>query len=317
MNAMTTSQLQKSASRIAVLLPCFNEDATISDVISAFSASLPDAQIYVCDNASTDNTSECALLAGAHVVFEAKQGKAHAVRRLFNAVDADIYLLSDGDLTYDASAAPMLIDALIKKQCDMIIAARQAATGQKTYRLGHSFGNFAFTFILRSLFGGNFSDVLSGYRIFSRAFVKTMPIMSEGFDIEVELTIHALATGLPVAELSTPYFQRPDGSASKLRTFKDGFRIGLRIIRLIIDFRPLFVFSVSSFFLIATGFWLFYPVWVDYLATGLVVRLPTAILSLGLGVLSIISLVSGLILDGISRQRLEMKKLAYLNQMSK
>ena len=317
MNAMTTSQLQKSASRIAVLLPCFNEDATISDVISAFSASLPDAQIYVCDNASTDNTAECARLAGAHVVSETRQGKAHAVRRLFNLVDADIYLLIDGDLTYDASAAPMLIDALIEKQCEMIIAARDSATGQKTYRPGHSFGNFAFTFILRSLFGGNFTDVLSGYRIFSRAFVKTMPIMSEGFDIEVELTVHALATGLPVAELSTPYFQRPDGSASKLSTFKDGFHIGLRIIRLIIDFRPLFVFSVSSFLLLATGLCLFYPVWTNYLATGLVARLPTAILSLGLGVLSIISLASGLILDGISRQRIEMKMLAFLNQLSK
>lgn len=314
---MKASQPQMYASRIAVLIPCFNEDKTISDVITAFSKSLPDAQIYVCDNASTDNTAECARSAGAHVVSETKQGKAHAVRRLFNVVDADIYLLSDGDLTYDASAAPMLIDALIKKQCEMIIAARDSAIGQKTYRPGHSFGNFAFTFMLRSLFGGNFSDVLSGYRIFSRAFVKTMPIMSEGFDIEVEMTVHALATGLPVAELPTPYFQRPDGSVSKLSTFKDGFRIGLRIIRLIIDFRPLFVFGVASFLLVATGVYLFYPVWADYLATGLVARLPTAILSLGLGVLSIISLASGLILDGISRQRLEMKRLAYLNQISK
>ncbi len=314
---MTISQSKTSALRIAVLLPCFNEQATISNVIAAFSKHLPDAQIYVCDNASSDDTAERARLAGAHVVSETKQGKAHAVRRLFNVVDADIYVLSDGDLTYDASAAPMLIDALIEKRCEMIIAARVSATGQKTYRTGHSLGNFVFTGMLRSLFGGDFSDVLSGYRIFSRAFVKTMPIMSEGFDIEVELTVHALATGLPVGEVSSPYFQRPDGSVSKLSTFKDGFRIGLRIIRLIIDFRPLFVFTVASFFLVAIGFWLFYPVWVDYLATGLVDRLPTAILSLGLGVLSIITLASGLILDGISRQRLEMKKLAYLKQMSK
>jgi hypothetical protein len=204
---------------------------------------------------------------------------------------------------------------LVENNCEMIVGTRAPVSGQKTYRLGHSFGNFAFTTLLRILFGGNFSDVLSGYRVFSRTFVKSMPIMSQGFDIEVEMTVHALATGQPVAEVSTAYFERPKGSVSKLSTFRDGLRIGLRIIRLIIDFRPLTVFGIASIIFAMLGVSLFYPVWLAYLDTGLVSRFPTAFLSLGLGVLSVLSLLSGLILDGISRQRLEMKKLAYLSQI--
>jgi glycosyltransferase involved in cell wall biosynthesis len=314
---MMSTQPEISALRIAVILPCFNEEATIAQVIKAFAQHLPHADIYVCDNASQDKTAEQASAAGAIVLSEHKQGKANAVNRLFSAVDADVYVLSDGDLTYDASAAPQLITALIENKCEMIVGTRTPVSGQKTYRPGHSFGNFAFTTILRSLFGGNFSDVLSGYRVFSRAFVKSMPIMSRGFDIEVEMTVHALATGQPVAELSTAYSERPEGSVSKLSTFKDGFRIGLRIIRLIVDFRPLTVFGVAAIIFGVVGLSLFYPVWLVYLDTGLVSRFPTAFLSLGLGLLSILSLLSGLILDGISRQRLEMKKLAYLSQMLK
>ena len=312
---MSSTQPEISTLKIAVILPCYNEEATIAQVVTAFAQHLPQADIYVCDNASQDKTADQARSAGAIVLSEHKQGKANAVYRLFSAVDADVYVLSDGDLTYDASAAPQLISMLVENKCEMIVGTRVPVSGRKTYRPGHSFGNFAFTTLLRSLFGGNFSDVLSGYRVFSRAFVKSMPIMSQGFDIEVEMTVHALATGQPVAEVSTAYFERPKGSVSKLSIFRDGLRIGLRIIRLIIDFRPLTVFGIASIIFAMLGVSLFYPVWLAYLDTGLVSRFPTAFLSLGLGVLSVLSLLSGLILDGISRQRLEMKKLAYLSQI--
>ena len=298
--------------KIAVLIPCFNEETTIGDVISSFQSSLPNAKIYVCNNNSTDNTKHIALKHGAIVLDEPKKGKAFAVEKLFRCVEADFFVLTDGDSTYDATISKAAIEKCKKLNVDMLIGVRKSVIGQKTYRPGHQFGNWVFTIILRLFFSGNLRDVLSGYRIFSRSFVKSMPILSKGFDIEVEMTIYALSLNLTVGEFETKYIERPKGSFSKLNTFKDGFQILKTIFRLLNDYKPLWVFSGFTAILLILGFYLFIPIFKQFMHTGLVERLPTAILSLGLIILATISFFSGLILDGITRQRLEAKKIALL-----
>lgn len=301
---------------IAVVLPCYNEELTIGKVIKDFGLALPNASIYVCDNRSSDNTAKVAREAGAYVLVEPLSGKANAVRRLFQTIDSDIYILSDGDFTYDAKAAPELVDLLKTEKLDMVVGARNPIKGQKVYRPGHSFGNLLFTLMIKLFFGGNLNDVLSGYRILSRDFVKSFPILSSGFDIEMEMTVHALALGLPVSEKKINYAERPEGSHSKLKTISDGFLIIRTLLKLFIDFRPLNVFLPASFIQILLAVWLFQPVMAAYLDTGLVERLPSAILSLGLVITGLFTAFSGIILNSISRHRIESKRLSYLAMTS-
>ena len=301
------------ALKVAVILPCFNEELTIGNTINAVKKSLKTADIYVCDNASTDRTAEMAANAGGTVIFEPRKGKAKAVSRMINAIDADVFVMCDGDSTYDLSAAPGLVKKLQDDQLDMIIARRQAVAGQNTWRVGHTFGNRLFTTALNLFFGGNLTDVLSGYRVFSGRFAKSMPILSKGFDIEIEMTVHALATGLSIDEVSTQYFERPQGSKSKLNTFRDGWRIAKTLLRLLIDFQPLRISLLAAFLQCLTAVLLFVPIWQSFTETGLVERLPTAILCVGLVITSLLTGACGVILDAISRQTLTNKKLAYLN----
>jgi len=304
--------MKKTADRIAVLLPCYNEEQTIGEVIIAFQSALPEAVIYVCNNNSTDTTKQVALKAGAIVLDEPKKGKANAIQKLFRCVDADYYILADGDLTYDATISGTAVKQCKELNADMLIGVRKSVSGQKTYRPGHHFGNWAFTTILKLIFSGSFRDVLSGYRVFSRNFVKSMPILSKGFDIEVEMTIYALSLNLAVDEFESNYYERPEGSESKLSTFKDGFQIIKTIFRLLNDYKPLLVFSATSSILALLGIYLFIPIFNSFILTGVVDRFPTAVLSLGLVILAVISFFSGLILDGITRHRLEAKKIAFL-----
>lgn len=296
---------------VAVLLPCYNEEAAIGQVVRDFRAALPAARIYVYDNASSDRTADVAREAGATVVHEGLRGKGNVVRRMFADVEADIYVLADGDDTYDASAAPRLIEQLCRDQLDMVNAARANAS-QEAYRRGHRFGNQLFTTLVSSLFGKRFGDILSGYRVFSRRFVKSFPALAKGFEIETELTVHALELRMPVAETVTPYKERPEGSESKLNTFRDGFRILRTIIRLAKEERPLAFFSVAAALLAAGAVTLAIPLFVTYFETGLVPRLPTAVLVCALMVLAFLSLASGLILDSVSLGRREIKRLHYL-----
>lgn len=304
--------MKKETGKIAVLLPCYNEQKTIHEVVCAFRLALPEATIYVCNNNSTDDTKEIAAKAGAIVLDEPKKGKAHAVEKLFRCVSADYYILSDGDLTYDPKISKSAIERCKDLNADMLVGVRKSASGQKTYRPGHHFGNWAFTKILQLIFSGSFNDVLSGYRVFSRNFVKSMPVLSKGFDIEVEMTIYALSLNLTVGEFETNYYERPEGSVSKLNTFRDGFVIIKTILRLLNDYKPLLVFSVATFVLLMLGIFLFLPILNEFMITGVVDRFPTAFLSLGLIILSVMSFFTGLILDGITRSRLETKKIAFL-----
>ncbi len=308
--ALAASWPSASAS-IAVLLPCYNEEAAIGQVVRDFRTALPSARIYVYDNASNDRTSEVARAAGATVVREPLRGKGSVVRRMFADVEADIYVLADGDDTYDASAAPRLIEQLCREQLDMVNAARANASAD-AYRPGHRFGNQLFTGLVSSLFGKRFGDILSGYRVFSRRFVKSFPALAKGFEIETELTVHALELRMPVAETVTPYKERPEGSESKLNTFRDGFRILRTIVRLAKDERPLAFFSIGAAVLAASALGLAVPIFVTYFETGLVPRLPTAVLVCALMLLASLSLSCGLILDSVSLGRREMKRLHYL-----
>lgn len=301
---------------IAVILPCFNEETSIKEVINSFKDALPQAQIVVCDNASTDKTNDVAKNAGARVIFESRRGKANAVRRLLQSVEADIYVLCDGDMTYDASITPSLIHQMVNQNLAMIIGARVSKKGHKTFRRGHGFGNYVFTTALGLFFGGNLSDVLSGYRVLSRSFVRSFPILSKGFDIEVEMTAHALATGVSISEANIQYFERPVGSYSKLHTFKDGALILATLMRLVIEHQPLKVFLILAIIQFSVSAFLFQPVFSDYLETGLVERFPTAMLSLGLIITGLFTAFSGIILYSFSRQRVEAKKLAFLAMSS-
>jgi len=298
-----------------VLLPCYNEEVAITAVIDGFRAALPDSKVYVFDNNSSDKTAEVARDAGAIVYSERRQGKGYVVRRMFADIDADIYVLADGDNTYDAASAPRLVQKLVDENLDMVVGKRVEVenTGSGAYRLGHRFGNQLFTRTVAFLFGQRFTDILSGYRVFSKRYVKSFPSTSKGFEIETELTIHSLDLELPVDEVETPYAERPDGSESKLNSFADGFRILLTIILLLKENRP-FMFFGSLFALCAiTSVGLAVPLFMTYLETGLVPRFPTAVLSTGLMLIGFMCLVCGLILDGISLQRREAKLLRYLS----
>jgi glycosyltransferase involved in cell wall biosynthesis len=297
--------------RIAVLIPCYNEVATIGQVVRAFQAVLPAAQVYVYDNNSTDGTATIARGAGATVRHEAWQGKGNVVRRMFADIDADIYLLVDGDDTYDASTAPILIQKLIAEQLDMVNAARVLAPGV-AYRLGHRLGNRLLTALVGLFFGRRSRDMLSGYRALSRRFVKTFPILATGFEIETELTVHALELHMPIAEIEAPYRPRPPGSRSKISTFKDGFRILWMIGKLVKEERPMEFFSVCALLFAATSIGAAWPLFITYFETGQVPRFPTAILTTGLMLLAFLSLVCGLILDTVTRARRELKRLQYL-----
>lgn len=306
-------QAKADQPRIAVLVPCFNEEAAIATVVADFRKALPSATIYVYDNNSSDRTVAVARDAGAQVRSERRQGKGHVVRRMFADVDADIYVLVDGDATYDAASVSKMIDMLVSDHLDMVVGLR-VDQAQAAWRVGHRTGNWLLTSFLASVFGKAFKDILSGYRVFSRRFVKSFPVLSDGFEIETELSVHALELALPTAEIETPYFARREGSVSKLNTWRDGFRILGTILKLYRSEKPLGFFSAIATFLALVSIGLAIPVFVTFLEQGLVPRLPTAVLSMGLMILAMLSLLSGLVLDTVTRGRREMKLLAYLAQ---
>lgn len=302
-----------SSMRLAVLVPCFNEEAAVATVVSDFRKALPAAKIYVYDNNSSDRTAAVAREAGAEVRSERRQGKGHVVRRMFADIDADIYVLVDGDATYDAPSAPRMVERLVDEHLDMVVGLR-IDHAVAAYRRGHRTGNRMLTGFLSSVFGQAFKDILSGYRVFSRRFVKSFPVLSDGFEIETELTVHALELAMPVAEIETPYYARPEGSVSKLNTWRDGFRILGTILKLYRSEKPLRFFVVIGTFLALVSFGLAVPVIITYLEEGIVPRLPTAVLSTGLMIVAVLSVSSGLVLDTVTRGRREMKLLAYLSQ---
>jgi glycosyltransferase involved in cell wall biosynthesis len=299
--------------RIAVLVPCFNEEAAVATVVAGFRKALPSAEVFVYDNNSSDRTAAAAREAGAEVRSERRQGKGHVVRRMFADIDADIYVLVDGDATYDAASAPRMIEALLSDHLDMVVGLRVDQTAA-AYRPGHRTGNLMLTGFLASVFGREFKDILSGYRVFSRRFVKSFPVLSDGFEIETELSVHALELALPVAEIETPYYARPVGSFSKLNTWRDGLRIIGTILKLYRSERPLRFFTAIGIFLALVSIGLAIPIVVTFLEEGIVPRLPTAVLSMGLIILAMLSVSSGLVLDTVTRGRREMKLLAYLSQ---
>ena len=297
--------------RIAVLLPCYNEAAAIAQTIADFRAALPEAAIYVYDNNSSDATCEIAAAAGAIVRSERMQGKGNVVRRMFADVDADIYVMADGDATYEAAAAPALVSKLLDENLDMVVGARKSEV-EAAYRRGHRLGNALLTGMLARIFGRTFTDILSGYRVFSRRFVKSFPVLSAGFEIETEISVHALELRMPVAEQVTAYAARPDGSESKLNTWRDGFRILNTILLLFRYERPLQFFGAIAATFAIMAIILAIPLFITFLQTGLVPRFPTAILSTGLMILSALNGMCGLILDTVVRGRLEVRRLAYL-----
>jgi glycosyltransferase involved in cell wall biosynthesis len=302
---------EKSDLRIAVLVPCYNEALSIAAVVRDFRAALPQARVYVYDNNSTDETVAVAREAGATVRRETLQGKGNVVRRMFGDVEADVYVLVDGDDTYDASSAPAMVDALLDGGLDMVVGAR-VAHAREAYRRGHRFGNKMLTGLVGAIFGNRFRDMLSGYRIFSRRFVKSFPALSAGFEIETELNVHALELRMNILEIDTPYKERPEGSVSKLSTFRDGWRILRTITHLIKEERPQDFFGIGFVLLFALSILLGTPVIVEFMETGLVPRFPTAILATGLMLLAFLSLVTGVILDTVTTSRREVKRLAYL-----
>src|SRR6201746_2641727 len=306
-------QAEAAQPRVAVLVPCFNEEAAVATVIADFRKSLPSAEIYVYDNNSSDRTKAVAQQAGAQVRSERRQGKGHVVRRMFADIDADIYVLVDGDATYDAASAPRMIETLMADHLDMVVGLRIDQV-EAAYRRGHRTGNWMLTRFLSAVFGQEFKDILSGYRVFSRRFVKTFPVLSDGFEIETELSVHALELALPVAEIETPYYARPEGSFSKLNTWRDGFRILGTIIKLYRSEKPLRFFTAIGCCLALVSVGLAVPVIVTYFEQGAVPRLPPAVLPRGLIALALLSVSSGLVLDTVTRGRREMKLLAYLSQ---
>ncbi len=296
---------------VAVLVPCYNEEHAIAKVVADFRAALPGATVFVYDNNSTDGTIETAKRAGAVVRRETHQGKGYVVRRMFNDIEADIYVLVDGDATYDAPSAPAMIAKVLEERLDMVVAAR-VDREQAAYRPGHRAGNRLLSGFVANIFGRAFTDILSGYRVFSRRFVKSFPILSGGFEIETELTVHALELELPVGEMATPYYARPTGSSSKLSTWHDGFRILWTLLKLYRAERPLSLFGTFGIALMITSIGLAIPIVVTYVQEGLVPRLPTAVLSTGLMLLGFLSIACGLILDTVTRGRREQKMIAYL-----
>jgi glycosyltransferase involved in cell wall biosynthesis len=310
-NDLAAERIGQSRLDVAVLVPCYNEERAIGKVVADFRAALPGANVYVYDNNSSDGTVAAAKQAGAVVRRETHQGKGHVVRRMFNNIEADIYVQVDGDATYDAPSVQTMIDALLADRLDMVVATRvdrEAAA----YRPGHRAGNRLLTAIVANIFGHAFTDILSGYRVFSRRFVKSFPILSGGFEIETELTVHALELELPVGEVATPYYSRPSGSASKLNTWQDGFRILWTVLKPYRAERPLSLFGSLGIALGIMAIGLAIPIFITYVQEGLVPRLPTAVLSTGLMVLAFLSVAVGLILDTVTRGRREAKLIAHL-----
>lgn len=296
---------------IAVIIPCHNEEVAIPRVVRDFRAALPSAKIYVYDNNSSDRTAEVAAAAGAIVGFEPFPGKGNVMRRMFSDIDADVYVLVDGDDTYDSSAAPDMVRLLLDRGLDMVNGVR-VSTQKEAYRFGHRFGNVMLTQMVASSFGRQFTDMLSGYRVFSRRFVKSFPALAKGFEIETELTVHALELRMKTAELPIRYKERPEGSMSKLNTLRDGIRIASTIAALIKEERPVWFFGALSLVLAALSVGLVSPLLLEYLHTGLVPRFPTAILSASIMLLAFLSLTCGMILDSFTHTRRELKRLAYL-----
>jgi len=308
-----TGSPRSAGQRLAVLIPCFNEEASIATVVADFRRALPAASIYVYDNNSTDRTADIARAAGALVRREMHQGKGNVVRRMFADVDADIYVLVDGDATYDAPSVRAMIGKLVEDRLDMVVAAR-VDQEQKAYRFGHRTGNRLLTAFLSSVFNASFTDILSGFRVFSRRFVKSFPVLSRGFEIETELSVHALELELPLAEIATPYYARPAGSVSKLSTWRDGLGILLTIVGLYRSERPLAFFSGVGLALAIASIGLAVPIFITYFEEGIVPRIPTAILATGLMLVAVLSVVAGLVLDTVTRGRREAKLIAYLEQ---
>ena len=312
MNAAVAAEAS-AARRVAVVIPCYNEAIAIGTVVADFRAALPQAAIHVFDNNSRDGTAAVAAVAGAVVHRVAMQGKGHVVRRMFADVEADAYVMVDGDDTYAAACAPAMLERLFADRLDMVVAVREPVHGE-VHRRGHAFGNAMLSGFLSGLFGRSCTDILSGYRAFSRRFAKSFPVLSSGFEIETELTVHALELRLPVAEVATPFKQRPEGSMSKLSTFRDGWRILSTMLRLFSAERPLLFYSVAAVLLASLSVLLAIPLVITYLHTGLVPRFPTAILATGLMLLAALSFLAGLVLDTVTRGRREMRLLAYLAQ---
>ncbi len=297
--------------RVAVLLPCYNEEASVAQTIRSFRAAVPDATIYVCDNNSTDRTVEIALAEGSVVLSERSKGKGCVVRRMFGDIEADYYIMADGDATYDASVAPLLLKKAMSERLDMVVGCREEQDSD-AYRHGHRFGNHVLTRTLSAFFGRSFSDILSGYRVFSRRFVKSFPAFSNGFEIETEISVHALRLRMPVGEVATTYFARPEGSISKLSTYRDGVRILSTIFDLVRQERPLFFFASIALALAVASIVLAIPLVDTYLRTGAVPRFPTAILSSALMIVAFLFALAGLILDTVVRGRRETLRMAYL-----
>jgi glycosyltransferase involved in cell wall biosynthesis len=306
------SDLSERALTLAVLLPCYNEEAAVAQTVAAFRAALPGARIYVYDNNSSDRTAEVAAGAGAIVRSERMQGKGNVVRRMFADVEADVYVMADGDATYDASAAPALVAKLVDEQLDMVGGARRDAV-EEAYRKGHRLGNRLFNGLLSFLFGRSFSDIFSGYRIFSRRFAKSFPALSRGFETETEISVHALELAMPVAEVVTVYGARPEGSHSKLSTYRDGWRILKTILHLVRIERPILFYGGFGLALALVAIGLSIPLVLTWIETGLVPRFPTAILATGLMIVAFMSFMCGLILDTVVRGRREVRRLFYLS----
>lgn len=299
------------SARVAIILPCLNEEAAIVGVVRAFRQHMPKAEIFVIDNGSTDRTAEQALAAGAVVRRHGMRGKGNALRYAFASIEADIYVTADGDGTYDAAAAPMLVDKLCQEGLDMVVGVRRDSIAE-AYRRGHRLGNRLFNILLQWTFGGRFTDIFSGYRVFSRAFVKSFPALSNGFDIETEMSVHAIELNMPIAEIPTAYRERAEGSASKLNTYRDGLRILSRILLLSKHLRPLMLFSIVAILLSGASLMLGLPVVFEFIDTGLVRKLPTALAAASLGIMALISFATGLILDTIAYGQRENKRPFYL-----
>ena len=303
----------QSQEHVVVLVPCYNEEKTISQVVGNFRRVLPEAEIYVYDNNSSDQTARLAAEAGAVVRVERHQGKGNVLRRMFSDIEADVYVLVDGDNTYDAASAPGMIATLLTDRLDMVVGTRLTTFDDTAFPPGHEWGNKLLTGFVTMIFGREVTDMLSGYRVFSRRFVKSFPALSKGFETETELTVHALELRMPVAEVVTPYGQRPVGSESKLKTYRDGFRILKTIINLFKEERPLIFFSLLFVILALAAVILAVPVFITYVGTGQVPRFPTAILSTGIMILAFLSLACGVILDMVTLGRRELKRLNYLS----
>lgn len=297
--------------QIAVLLPCYNEEATIGDVVAGFRRELPNAHVFVYDNNSSDRTAILAARAGATVVRESRQGKGHVVRRMFADIDADIYVMADGDGTYAPEDAPDLVRTLVTERSDMVVGTRRGVTADAG-RSGHAFGNRLFNFIYTALFGRDFTDIFSGYRVFNRRFAKSFPALSGGFEIETEMSVHASMLRMPVSELTLDYGRRPEGSDSKLSTFKDGFKILWMLMLLVKETRPFLFFSGISGALLIASLAFMAPVLSEYFDTGTVSRVPTWIAAIALLVISMLFFVAGVILDSLARSRAEHKRMLYM-----